>query len=216
MDTETAGLVPGDAVYVVALHDPRCQASCAVYDAQKHKDRHILYAVDAMSKWKGQICSFNGTKFDFQMLAAATADTATKQRCARLALSHVDIMLQFAADKGYYASLESFAVPTVGRGKIGSGASVVDDWAAGKYDEIRAYCADDAKLTSDLYAYGANFGRLKRTTKAGKTSTWTLPENGWLAAHKALDTTGVADVSWMQNPPDVAAAADWAVALLAS
>jgi len=215
MDTETAGLDPGDAVYVIALHDPRCSSHCAVFDIDRHPGKHVPLAVDAMAKWAGEVCSFNGTKFDFHMLAAATDDVFVKRQCATLALEHTDIMLQFAAAKGYYASLESFARATLGHGKIGTGAAVVDDWALGKYDEIREYCADDAKLTSELHEYGSAYGRLKRVTKSGKTQIWALSRAKWLPAWLAIDSTSQVDVSWMDNPPDIAAAADWAVDTLA-
>jgi len=216
-DTETDGLESGDAVHVVALHDSRTNAPrCFTAHDDGKTDDHIIRSIDALVA-QAAVCSWNGTQFDFRMMAAVAGSAEDKRRCATLALTHTDMMLQFAADKGYYGSLQSFAVPTLGRGKIGQGGDVKADWAAGKRQEVADYCADDAKLTADLYEYGAAHGRLRRAAKtSNKISVWALGEDLWLPAHRALRAAGTADTSWMDNPPDVGAAADWAVRLLAA
>lgn len=214
-DTETDGLESGDAVHVVALHDSRTNtAECFVARDDRVTDDHIIRATDAIEAQR-TVCSWNGTQFDFRMMAAVAAAHADKRRCASLALTHHDMMLQFASDKGYYGSLESFAVPTLGRGKIGNGADVKDDWARGKRQAVADYCADDAKLTADLYEYGAAHGRLRRAAKtSNKVSVWALGVDIWIPAYKALDNAGNADTSWMDTPPNVVAAGDWATRLL--
>lgn len=207
MDAETAGLEPGSEIYVVALYDTRNKA-VTTFVSDGKTDCHIVEAAAFMTQCQDPVCTFNGTSFDFKMLAAATTNPAAKTQLAHLALTHTDIMLQFACSNGYFSSLASFTVPTLNKGKIGSGGSVEEQWAGNKKQEVIDYCADDAKLTAELYMYGANYGRLERVSKAGKTSQWVLPPQPiWKAAAKCFDHITVPD--FLDKPPPIQSMADW-------
>ena len=207
MDTETAGLEPGSEIYVIALFCTR-DSSVHTFVTNGEDDSHIIEATQFMDASKDCICTFNGTSFDFKMMAAATSDARTKKILAKLALTHIDIMLQFACDNGYFSSLASFTQPTLNKGKIGSGGSVEEQWASQKRQEVIDYCADDAKLTADLYLHGANYGRIMRVSKAGKQSTWVLPlQPVWKAAASCMQNITIA--TFMDNPPPIHAMADW-------
>lgn len=214
MDSETAGLSPGSEVYVISLYNTKTKATTN-FISDGSTDKHIIDAAACMDHSSLPICTFNGTSFDFKMLAAATSDKQTKSVLAKLALFHVDIMLQFACSNGYFTSLASLSVPTLNRGKIGSGGSVQKDWEAGKKNEIVDYCADDAQITAKLYEYGATFGRLSRLSKARKQSIWVLPTHKhkqWQFAIKALEKITVPD--FLESPPDIASLADWTLNLI--
>ena len=143
------------------------------------------------------------------MLAAACSHHSDKRALARLALTHVDIMLQFACANGYFSSLDSFAGPTLKTKKIGSGSTVKEDWEAGKCQEVADYCADDARLTALLYDHGSSFGYLLRTpkNKPDVVRRWALGIDLWQPALQCLKNPTKA--TFMDNPPDVGGMADW-------
>lgn len=212
MDCETEGLREGPAPYVVALFDTRSGEPATFLD--KGDDSHLIRSLDAMEMNKDRLCTFNGTQFDFRMIAAACTNRADQRRCAVLALEHVDIMLQYACDKGYFGSLNSFACCTLDAKKIGSGADVREDWAAGKHQEVADYCADDARLTAELMDFGSRNGYLLREPKSrpGTTTRWGLGRSLWQPA--AVCLRNPARATFMDDPPNVAAMADWTLQYL--
>jgi hypothetical protein len=217
-DTETDGLDEGTHVNVASLYDTRVPGGVATSFVRIGDDgsTHILRAIEAC-RTCGVLATFNGTGFDFRIMAAQVVDRVDKRRCAELALSSYDVMLDFAASSGYMSSLDSFCAPTLKSTKSSTGAAAVLMWAAGDTTAVREYCEKDAALTARLFEHGARWGRLHRTTRAGKQRTWALEGGVFRTAKDALlaaqDTP--ADVSsWMKDPPDIAGLADWTLALL--
>lgn len=212
MDCETEGLKPGPVPYVVALWDTRCGKAATFLD-NGTDESSVLEATLAMKNAR-ELCTFNGTQFDFKMMAASCTHLSDKRDLARLALEHTDIMLQFACSTGYYGSLDSFAGATLGAKKIGCGADVNEDWKAGKRQEVADYCADDARLTGLLYDHGRGKGYLLRTPKSkpDKVSRWALGADLWQPAHVCLRNPKRA--TFMEDPPDVGGMGDWALEYL--
>ena len=212
MDCETEGLDEGPLPYVIALWDTVANRPMTFLSDGK-TDKHILEATLTMENCR-ELTTFNGTQFDFRMLAAGCSHDADKQRLARLALNHVDIMLQFACANGYFSSLDSFAGPTLGAKKIGCGADVKEDWAAGKHQEVADYCADDARLTALLYDHGKAKGFLLRTPKSKPdvVRRWGLDVNLWKNAVTCLKKPKRA--TFMDDPPNVGGMADWVLRYL--
>ena len=208
MDCETESLESGPPPYVCALYDTRHQRPSHFILDPADPQAHILRATQAMQN-APNLVSFNGTQFDFRMLAAAVDHPSDKARLARLALSHCDIMLQFACENGYFSSLNSFAVPTLDHPKIGCGADVHEQWQAGKHQEVADYCADDARITAELYNHGAHYGHLLRTPKSKPDAVrrYALPPALWQPAHVCLRNPRQA--TFMETPPNVAGMADW-------
>ena len=207
MDCETEGLDAGPLPYVIALFDTRANQA-TTFLSDNTTDHHIIESIKAMQNTRN-LCTFNGTQFDFRMLAAACKHKSDQRALADLALNHFDIMLQFACENGYFSSLSSFVTPTLGRGKIGNGADVKEQWANGEYEAVSDYCADDAKLTAQLFDYGAAKGHILRTPKSKPdvVRRYALPSQLWKPAHVCLRSPQTA--SFMDNPPDVAGMADW-------
>ena len=224
MDAETSGLAVGSAVNVVSLFDARCPAGAGgtsfvrrtADGADADDDAHLLAALLACENVP-RLVTFNGTAFDFQQIAAGVRCRADKTRAARLALSSFDLLLDFTADNGYMSSLDSFATASLGEAKSGTGMEAVVLWAAGDHAAVAKYCENDARITAALHAHGMNLGRLSRTTKSGKVSTWALRPCLFRTAEDALvgHARKPPDVSWMSDPPDVASLADWVLDLLA-
>ena len=99
------------------------------------------------------VVTFNGAKFDFAMLAkkvAAFPETVAKVK--RLAADHHDIMLQFATEHGYFASLDSFAIGCGLEPKTWDGKAAAEAWASGDIrakKKVLAYCGEDVRCLSD-------------------------------------------------------------------
>lgn len=63
----------------------------------------------------------------------------------------------------------------------------------------------------ELYDYGLKWGKLHRTTAAGKQSTWLVPTEGrWptVAEMRARYKQHPPDTTWMTSPPDLACYTD--------
>ena len=212
-DCETAGLKPGDKVHVVSLYDVRACTIAASFHGDS--DTHILQAMDALEKMP-YVVSFNGASFDFKMMSARLEHLHDKRRCARLALDHYDIMLDFACSNGYFSSLASFAQATLQKGKVSTGTEAITMWASGKKKEVVEYCEDDARLTGNIYLHGIRYGRLHRRTASGKKQTWALPQELFRKVKHAVKDykNEPPDVSWMTDPPNIPAALSWAMTLV--
>ena len=216
VDTETAGLETGDAVNVVSFYDSRTPRSFScVSDNATTKHLHAAIQICQNSR---TVVTFNGTGFDFRMIAAQVEHNADKRKCAELALKSYDMMLDFAATNGYYASLNSFANASLGAQKTGDGGSAVSDWENGDHQKVIDYCENDAILTYKVYKHGIDYGRLQRTTKSGTVQTWALEKSLFRSASSALTAhlRHPPNVSWMDNPPDIQNSGKWALDILTS
>ena len=216
MDCETAGLDDNDAVHVVSLYDSRSQTATS-FTAASHGTGYLCSALQACAAQQ-QITTFNGTGFDYRMISNNVAHASDKAVAARLALTTVDVMLNFACDTGYFSSLSSFCAGTLGTSKSSDGAAAVEDWKNGRHAKVIAYCEHDAQLTYDLHAYANMYGRLSRVTKSGKTAKWVcgvVPLSTTMAALQRFEDQPP-DTSWMTDGgPNVGGIADWALDILA-
>lgn len=217
MDCETSGLADTDCVHVVSLYDGRSQQAVS-YTEASHGSGYLCSALAACAA-QARVVTFNGTGFDYRMISNNVPHVADKACAARLALSTVDVMLNFACDTGYFSSLSSFATGTLNEAKSGDGAEAVDDWAAGRHAKVIKYCEHDAALTHALYDHARMYGRLTRITKAGRKATWVCSANPLRPTVQALTEyeQSPPDTSWMKDgtAPDINGIADWAVDILA-
>jgi hypothetical protein len=219
-DTETDGLEEGTHVNVASLHDTRVPGGVATSFVRRADDAaaHLIRAVAACQQCN-VLATFNGTAFDFRIMAARLDNLADKRHCAELALSSYDLMLDFAASSGYMSSLDSFCGASLNAKKSSTGAAAVLLWAAGDTAAVQAYCEKDAALTAQLFEYGGKWGRLHRTTRAGKQRTWALEGGAFRVAKDALlaaQETPANVSSWMKDPPDIASLADWTLPFIAA
>ncbi len=222
LDTETGGLLGGGhPVNVVSLWDTRAGSASSFRRADGDTGAsHLVRALDACCAWgPAPLVTFNGTGFDFAIMAENLPSAADRGRCAGLALSSYDLMLDFAASHGYMSSLASFASATLGEAKLMGGAEAAAMWgSAAERDAVVEYCEHDAALTGRLWEYGSAYGRLRRHTRAGKVRVWPLGPGGFRPARESLAAAAdsPADVSWMEDPPDVASLGSWADAAAAA
>lgn len=95
-----------------------------------------------------QIVTFNGLKFDFDVLAE---ESGMHEECVSLALDHLDMMFHFFCVKGHFVGLAKVAMEMGLEGKSGSGADAPRLWAAGEYQKILDYVAQDVAVTMNVF-----------------------------------------------------------------
>jgi len=100
------------------------------------------------------VLSFNGIEFDVPVLEGCLK--------RRLVLNgHCDLLqLVWNSISGRRKGnrLDEIAKRTLGRGKIGTGASAPTLADEGRWDELYAYCANDVFLTRDLFKFAGEHG----------------------------------------------------------
>jgi len=144
-----------------------------------------------------RILTWNGLAFDFDILAEESAASAP---CAEIALGHVDMMFHAFCALGYPIGLEKAAqgMGLPGKPPGMSGAKAPTMWAAGRFQEVLDYVAQDARATLQLAETCAGLRKLQWITRKGTRSTLALPK-GWLTVREAL-LLPQPDTSWMSNP----------------
>jgi DEAD/DEAH box helicase domain-containing protein len=98
------------------------------------------------------VVGFNHERFDFRVCEGAGVSFK--------GMPSFDIMgdVQRRTKKMY--SLENMARASLGRGKSGKGELAPMMWRKGQVDEVVRYCADDVKLTADLFMFGLEHGKI--------------------------------------------------------
>ncbi|MGH9776469.1 MAG: ribonuclease H-like domain-containing protein [Candidatus Acidiferrales bacterium] len=95
--------------------------------------------------------SFNGNRFDFEVLRAyAPVDTAA----ARSFDIHEDLYRRL----GHRVKLEQLARETLGSAKGGDGLDAVRWWREGNRQRVVEYCQQDVALLRDIVAHGRQNG----------------------------------------------------------
>lgn len=154
------------------------------------------------------VVTYNGANFDFRVLYFCTLDP----RVISLAKHHIDICHCFAANKGYYTSLDSFMRGCGIPGKSGSGGDAIKLWLEGNKTQkqgILDYCKNDVRCLKDLYIKMINpRAKIFRESKRGKKQRWRPKLQTVLNATQDY-LLRPPDVSWMTNPPKIDSALDW-------
>ncbi len=144
------------------------------------------------------LVTWNGLGFDFDILAEEAGQV---KECATLAVSHVDMLFHVLCGLGHLIGLEKAAQGMLLEGKKAgiSGAAAPAMWAEGRYDEVLAYCVQDARLTLQLAETCETRSQLAWRTQKGTVRRLPLP-HGWLTVREAAKLP-LPDTSWMTNPP---------------
>lgn len=158
------------------------------------------------------LLTWNGTQFDFRVLAEETQEF---ERCAKLAMGHVDMMLQFTFTKGFYLSLEAalagMRIPgklkevTLKDGTVLKGMSGVlapELWAKGETDAVLSYLREDVTqplrlayeiekrnglrwITKRGMAMAVHFDRLRTVEECLEIPQ---PDTSWMDASPSRDS----------------------------
>ena len=185
--------------------------------AHMHPDiaRNLVWAMWASAKDGYVPFTWNGTGFDFQLLAYYTG---LIEECAHLALNSVDGMLLVTFRKGYYLGLDA---ALIGAGVAGkqhevtlndgsvitdmNGAKAPEMWRNGEYSAVMDYLRGDVVQPLKLGEVLLSSNQLKWTSKSGR------PQGVFTKMElvKDLFKLPVPDTSWMTDPPTRRKFIDW-------
>ena len=154
----------------------------------------VSYLLDA-AKTGQSIVTWNGAGFDFRVLARASGQTAD---CVDLAWAQIDLMFWLHCVKGFSVGLAK-AAQAVGTGKTPgiTGADAPRLWAAGQYEQIKGYVAQDVRALAAVYEAAVQRSKLSWVNSAGRVSS--APGRA-LSVRDAFKLP-LPDTSWMKRPP---------------
>lgn len=143
------------------------------------------------------LLTWNGLGFDFDVLAE---ESGQHERCARLALEHVDMMFHILCLRGHTLALDRAArgMGLPGKPPGMTGALAPQYWAEGKWAIVLEYVAQDARATLGVARAVEQSGELRWTSERGLRQVVPMPQ-GWLNVQQAL-ALPEPDISWMRNP----------------
>jgi DEAD/DEAH box helicase domain-containing protein len=93
-----------------------------------------------------RIVSFNGDRFDFEVLSAY-------QPVKHLAPKSFDLLVDLHRRLGHRIKLDDLARETLGNQKTGNGLDIVQWWRDGRKEEVCKYCENDVQLLVDLVTF---------------------------------------------------------------
>lgn len=161
-----------------------------------------------------QVVTWNGTGFDFDILAEECRDATVARTLKATVRAHVDVGLQFFCDKGFMVGLNAVAQGSGLGGKIQgmTGAKAPVMWADTREHQefVLRYVAQDVRITAAIYRHLVENRSLQWITAKGGTSEWrpSRMERTPEGAIRALTVTEalelpLPDTSWMtgDKPP---------------
>ncbi|MBI2807853.1 MAG: ribonuclease H-like domain-containing protein [Planctomycetes bacterium] len=212
-DIETAKEVPGDFAQW-RTHRPLgiiCAATCAsdaepklwhsTTQAGKPAARmtrpdaaQLVSYLSTMTSKGYTILTWNGASFDFDVLAE---ESASLDECKTIAHDHVDMMFHLVCMMGFGVKLQKAAEGVGLPGKAGgmSGGEAPTLWAAGEYEKVLTYVAQDVRLALQVAAECEKRKEFAWITAKGSRSAKPLPR-GWKTVREAL-AMPLPDTSWM-------------------
>lgn len=180
----------------------------------------LVAGLEAIVHEGHKIVTWNGCGFDFHILAIESGEY---ERCAHLALNHVDLMLHVVTLRGHYLGLDR-ALDGAGLPRkthtvmLRDGTEIHDMggalapkyWAAGEYDAVHTYLEGDVTQTQALADATLATGKISWISAKGKPNTVHVHKtNGRLATVHELFALEEPDTSWMGNPPTRRQFIDW-------
>jgi DEAD/DEAH box helicase domain-containing protein len=114
---------------------------------------HMLAAIDLDAKALAlelgrfeRIVSFNGDRFDFEVLRGYhPVDSLYKKS--------FDLLVDIRRKLGFRVKLDDLAADTLGLRNTGNGLEIVQWWRDGRREEVCKYCENDVKLLVDLVEF---------------------------------------------------------------
>lgn len=159
----------------------------------------VLWLAHMVADEGYMLVTWNGLGFDFSVLAE---ESGLHQVCVKLAWGHYDPMWHFFCEKGYAVGLDGAArgmgVGAKVEGMNGAKAPVL--WQEGWYDEVLAYCAQDARLTLELFQATQKMGGLCWRDKRDQSHTWFAASGRMLPAHEAVKLPLPSPPEWIKDP----------------
>lgn len=180
------------------------------------QSRELVDLLDNIFSKGYGIATWNGCAFDFPVLAASAGQP---KRCARLALSHHDLMLYVTFQKGWYLELEKALAGAGLSGKLKEirlsdgtlltnmdGSKAPQLWAKGEREAVIQYLEQDVDQQLALASWVAKHGKICWTSNSGNPWNLSIPK---LYTVEDCFEFPQPDVSWMDNPPQRSQFVKW-------
>ncbi len=100
------------------------------------------------------LIGYNSDHFDIPLLNKYYPGDLTK-------IQSLDLLKEIKTNFGRRVKLDSVALGTFNKGKIGHGLEAITWWRSGEIEKIRKYCLDDVKITKELYEYAVKNNHVK-------------------------------------------------------
>jgi DEAD/DEAH box helicase domain-containing protein len=100
------------------------------------------------------LVGYNSDHFDIPILNKYYSGDLTK-------IKSVDLLKEVRDVLGRRLRMDNLAEATLGRKKIADGMQAVRWWQEGNIEKIREYCAEDVRITRELYDYAKEHKKLK-------------------------------------------------------
>lgn len=155
------------------------------------------------------IVTWNGTKFDFQVLGQHVRGDEAKAKLKEMTWRHIDMMLMVTCTKGWYLSLDK-ALEGIGLSKqhnvtLSDGFELLDMhggmapllWAQGERKAVLEYLQGDVEYLMELAMSVNKYGRMGWISGSGRRQSITMPLT---SVYDCLELP-TPDTSWMDNPP---------------
>lgn len=151
------------------------------------------------------LLTHNGVSFDFDVLAE---ESGLHAECVELAMSSVDTCLLMHCLRGFPVGLAAICMGMGIKGKIEgiNGALAPQMWLDGRYDEVLAYVAQDARCTLEVALDIEKHRVLRWVTQRGYLKTQIMPR--LLPVREALRLPEP-NVSWTDNPRSRESFTEW-------
>lgn len=208
VDDYTDCMPLGISCAAVALTgDPKVRFWKAKGQLSKQKCQKIVHDLIDIVKQGYKIVTWNGTGFDFRVLAF---ESGMYEECARLALHHVDMMLIVTFTKGWLLGLDTALSAAGIQSKLKevelSDGSVLEYmkgdlvpalWEIGEYKAVLDYLTYDVTQPLEYAHLIEKQGFIWWTTKAGNTQK--VKFQGMPSTLECFKIPEP-DVSWMEAP----------------
>ena len=124
-------------------------AVAVTWDAQNRFRRWFEPDVQALISELARferIVSFNGDRFDFEVLRGYSPVDQLRPKS-------FDLLTDLHRRLGFRIKLDDLAGETLGHKKTGNGLEIVQWWREGRKEEVCKYCENDVKLLVDLMEF---------------------------------------------------------------
>jgi len=115
----------------------------------------------------GKVISFNGDRFDAQVLSYYGAvETINRQS--------FDVLVDLSSRLGHRVSLDSVAQATLGVGKSADGIVALRWWKEKQIELLAEYCRKDVQVLKDVVDFGRSQGHVKYLDRTGASRSITV------------------------------------------
>jgi DEAD/DEAH box helicase domain-containing protein len=120
------------------------------------------------------IVGFNSDDFDIPILNRYYPGDLTR-------IKSLDLLVEVQRSLGRRIKLDMLAEATLGKKKSGDGLQSLRWWKNGEVEKVKAYCADDVRITRAIFDYALKNGKLKYKD-LGTMREFPLDTREWLTA----------------------------------